>query len=505
MRWGKNNFRFIFGLKLKYFRQQKELSMKDLSEQTGLSQSYLNEIEKGKKYPKTEKIMQLAHALRVPFDDLVSLSLDKGLSKISDILESPMIQDFPFEFFGITVEKVLEVITNSPSKATALATALIDISRTHDMRAEHFFLAAMRSYQEMHHNYFEDLEEAAERFMKQQKWNDEPPIEVTQLQSVLEQQYGYLVEETAFEDYPELKPLRSVWIDGSTPQLLIHKDLQPSQKAFVLGRELGYCYLDLKERARTASWLKVESFDQVFNHYKAAYFSGALLMNRHRLQKDLKAFFQQMQWDGDSLMKLQKKYVATPETFFYRLSQLIPKFFHMSELHFLRFSHQRGTNSFHLTKELNMPLSLLPQGTNFDEHYCRRWRPITLLKDLEKKIDAGDSQVSLAGAQRVRFIETGEEVFFMGRARPVVLSDHMSFSISLGMRMDETFKKTVRFWKDPEIPSQVVSATCERCPLSAEDCQDRVASPRIYEHQQVVADRNRAIELLISDRKSIGK
>jgi transcriptional regulator with XRE-family HTH domain len=52
--------KLIFGLKLKQLRTAKGLSLFGLSKLTGLSKSYLNEIEKGKKYPKAEKVGTIA-------------------------------------------------------------------------------------------------------------------------------------------------------------------------------------------------------------------------------------------------------------------------------------------------------------------------------------------------------------------------------------------------------------------------------------------------------------
>ena len=51
----KMNLQYIIGIKLRNFRQEKGLGLKQLSSLTGLSTSYINEIEKGKKYPKAEK------------------------------------------------------------------------------------------------------------------------------------------------------------------------------------------------------------------------------------------------------------------------------------------------------------------------------------------------------------------------------------------------------------------------------------------------------------------
>jgi DNA-binding XRE family transcriptional regulator len=45
------NIRIIFGLKLKKLRTDRRLSLQELSDKSGVSVSYMNEIENGKKYP----------------------------------------------------------------------------------------------------------------------------------------------------------------------------------------------------------------------------------------------------------------------------------------------------------------------------------------------------------------------------------------------------------------------------------------------------------------------
>ena len=73
----KEDIKLIFGLKLKQIRTEKDLSLFGLSKLTGLSKSYLNEIEKGKKYPKTDKIVLLSEKLEISYDNLVSLRLEE--------------------------------------------------------------------------------------------------------------------------------------------------------------------------------------------------------------------------------------------------------------------------------------------------------------------------------------------------------------------------------------------------------------------------------------------
>ncbi len=52
---GKFNLRYIFGMKFRCFRQEKGFGFKQLAVLTGLSASYINEIEKGKNIQKQKK------------------------------------------------------------------------------------------------------------------------------------------------------------------------------------------------------------------------------------------------------------------------------------------------------------------------------------------------------------------------------------------------------------------------------------------------------------------
>ncbi len=97
----KENIKIIFGLKLKQARKEKMLSLAKLSESSGLSISYLNEIEKGKKYPKPDKILSISEALDLNFDELVSLKLEKRLSPLSTLIKSDVLNEIPLDFFGI--------------------------------------------------------------------------------------------------------------------------------------------------------------------------------------------------------------------------------------------------------------------------------------------------------------------------------------------------------------------------------------------------------------------
>ena len=89
-----DSLRLILGIKVRQFRQQAGLSLKQMAVKSGLSISYLSEIEKGKKYPKPEKIFQIAQGLGKSFDELVSLQLDEDQNPLASLLNSPVFREF---------------------------------------------------------------------------------------------------------------------------------------------------------------------------------------------------------------------------------------------------------------------------------------------------------------------------------------------------------------------------------------------------------------------------
>ncbi len=495
------DLRFLLGLKLKQLRQDKGYSPKEFATKAGLSVSYLSEIEKGKKYPAPEKILQIARALEVSFDDLVSTKVDEERNPLTAILQSPLMKEFPFQFFGIAPHDVVNLVTHSPQEAGALLRTLLEIGRAYDMRVEQFLFAALRSYQKMHTNYFEEIEQAVAAFIGEHRWKPEPPLSSEKLKSVLSEEYQYILDETTLAKYPELKGFRSIWINSPPPKLLLNSRLLPSQKAFLLGREIGFCYLHLEDRPATSSWLKVESFEQVLNNFKASYFSGALFINQDLLRDDLSGFFQNERWDSEAFLSLMRRYEATPEMFLYRLSQLIPKLFDLQEMFYLRFNNKAGSDRFFLTKELNLSRVTVPHSIGLNEHYCRRWLAIRMLSDLAAQQKDREVRAPIVAAQRSRFVDSDAEFFSITLARPLVLTEGTNSSITLGFLINDAFKKVVRFWDDPAVSRVEVNETCERCSLSEAQCADRVAPAVIHQKQQSQETREKVLSRLMQQMK----
>jgi XRE family transcriptional regulator, fatty acid utilization regulator len=487
--------RLIFGLKLRQLRLDKGLSLTELAAKTGISVSYLNEIEKGKKYPKGTKVATLAEALDAEYDYMVSLQLSKKMAPIAELLQSNLLHELPLDMFGIEVPDLLEILSNAPAKLSAFVSTLVEISRTYDMRVEHFYFSALRSYQEMHENYFEELEEAAIQFRQQHGLPPEGPLPAEQLGGLLQQAWGYQLDASSLSNMPKLQHLRTLTLpDQKQPLLYLNPALDERQQAFAYGRELAYNYLKLSERSYTTSWVEVNSFEQVLNNFKASYFSCALLMPRQPLVEEIREWLHQRQWQPDFLPQLMQRWGATPEMLLHRLTNLLPRFFGLRELFFLRFNHPIGSADYFLSKEMHLSGLHNPHGSMMNEHYCRRWISLTIFQELESSPQAG----MLCRAQRSKYIGSENEYIVLSLAKANNPQPDRHSSLSIGLRISEAVKRKVRWWNDAAIPLRWVNETCERCP--AVDCQERAVPPRILQQQNRINETKWALQELKQKR-----
>lgn len=487
------NERIIFGLKVKHLRQQHNLSFADLAKQTGMSISYLNEIEKGKKFPKGDKIEALAKVLQTTYTDLTSLELDRSLQPVSELLQSNFLNELPLDLFGIELAKVVEIIANAPVRVGAFISTLLELSRNYALREENFYFGALRSYLELNNNYFEDIENAVVNFTKEFDIGDQRPISEKTLKKLLENRYDYEIIENGLNQYPELAKLRSVFLPEKK-HLLLNASLSPMQKAFQFGKELGFSYMELKERAQTSSILRSRVFEEVLNHSKAIYFSVALHLPLQPFLEDMRQFFQNPTWNGEAFLGIMQQYEATPEMFFHRLTNVLPEFFGLNKIFFLRFIHNPVKDSFEIDKELHLSRRHQPHGNRLFEHYCRRWVSLSLLKDLNEMQQAGTFVKTVVRAQRSQYIGTEDEYLCLTIARPAYPEPNRNVSVTIGLLINDELREKVKFLNDPSIQIRQVNKTCERCTVI--DCEVRAAEPTVIQKRDKLhAIQNRLKEL----------
>jgi transcriptional regulator with XRE-family HTH domain len=279
----------VFGLKLRQQRQKKDWSLQDLADKTKLSKSYLNEIENGKKYPKHDKILQLAEVLNCKFDDLVSTKLDKNLAPFGELLQSDFFKEIPLDLFGINKNTLINIISEAPKQITAFINTLIEISQNYNLGKERFYFAVLRSFQELHDNYFPEIEKTAQDFAFENNLKLGKNIDIEHLEKILTENFGYEIKSENFENHGTLNNLRSLYIPEKN-LLLLNQLLDENQKTFIFAKEIGFNVLKLTPRPNTYSWLDFTSFDELLNNYYASYFAGCILIPKDELVEKLEDF-----------------------------------------------------------------------------------------------------------------------------------------------------------------------------------------------------------------------
>tara|TARA_R110002126_G_scaffold222615_2_gene367727 strand:- start:103 stop:1584 length:1482 start_codon:yes stop_codon:yes gene_type:complete len=485
MNMEKDYIKLIFGLKLKQARTNKDLSLFGLAKITELSKSYLNEIEKGKKYPKTDKIILLAEKLEVSYDHMVSLKLDNNLAPIGEILKSGILKEIPLDIFGIQENDLIDIIANAPAKVNAFISTIIEIAQHYNLSRESFFLAALRSYQEAHNNYFEDLEDKVIDFSKAFHIDINNKISLEELAAILKEEYGYTIKELVFSEQEELGDLRSIFVPKSKT-LLLSLEIDEQQKAFILAKEIAYNYLEIKDRLFTFSWIKFDNFDQVLNNFYASYFAGALLLPRKKLIDDLNVFLSKTHPKAEEMITLMNQFNVSPESFYQRLTNILPKDFQLKNLFFLRLSHKLGSDSYQIKKELHITHQQEPRANEMNEHYCRRWISIRTIESAiaEKKEHFFSAQIS-------RYDNSNNEyLVFSSATLDPFKKDHLR-SISVGILMSAAMKKKFKFIDSGIIKKELVGVTCETC--AVKNCEVR-ATPPIHLEQK---KRNENTDLIV--------
>jgi len=445
------NIRIIFGLKLKKLRTDKGLSLQQLSDMSGVSVSYMNEIENGKKYPKPDKITELAKALGTTYDNLVSLKINKNLTPVVQVLNLKIINDFLFETFGVDKGLLMSMMASAPTSLSALINSVFEIARNYNLQEEHFYFSCLRSYQEMNENYFDDIEDAVEKFKAEVGIEHPEKLSAAQYADLLKNKFNYRLEESDFSDYPKLRGFRSVYVKSEQPTLLYNTRLTEQQKIFLFGKELGFAYMKIEKRPITTSWLKVESFDHVMNNFKGAYFAQALHINKELLVKDLENFFSQPKWKPELLLALLEKYNASPEMLFQRISNLLPKYFGFNELYFIRYSSKEPSKHLkEISKELHLSRNQVDLEYIINEQNYRRWITKTMVKYLDNKFHETDGKKTFADAV-ISQNNDKEDYLTISILRPMPELNNNANSVSIGFVLTDTVKKKINFLNDASL------------------------------------------------------
>lgn len=467
------SIRLIFGLKMKALRQEKKLSYQQLAEKTGMSLSYVHDIETGKKFPKADKILALAKVFGVDYDYLVSLRASKKLQPIIDLINSDFVNAVPWEHFGLTPASLLDLFSNTPDKVTAFISTLLKISRSYQLTKESFYNAALRSYQDLQDNYFEEIEDAVRSFRKEFKWKDVLPVEITAMEAAL-QKMQVKVNRKQMGSMEALQPIRSFYA-ATHKTLFINKGFSSAQEKFLLAREIAFQFLNITERPYETKLQHSNSFEILLNNFKASYFAVALLMPEEKVVEDIKRIVMQQKWNDKAWIDFWNRYDVTPEMLMQRLSNILPRHFGIDSLFFLRLSGNAASNEYEITKELHLSQVHNPYANATHEHYCRRWVAINSIQHVADQVAKKKYRQPFVEAQISQYWQTHNRYLCIAFSKPLSKGSDEVVSVTIGLLINQKLLQAMPFINDPAIPVKTVHTTCEQCGIM--DCRERAVAP----------------------------
>lgn len=476
-----NFIRTVFGLKLKQQRQKKNWSLQDLANETGMSKSYLNEIENGKKFPKHNKIIQLTEKLNCSYDELVSTKLDKGLAPFTEILQSDFFKEIPLDLFGINKSNLISIISDAPKKVTAFINTLIEISQNYNLGKERFYFAVLRSFQELYDNYFPEIEEKAQIYYSQNQLSYK--LKSLDFERILTDEFKYEIKSVNFAQYGASGTLRSLFIPEKK-LLLLNEILDEHQRTFIFAKEIGFNVLQLTPRPNTYSWLDFTSFESLLNNFYASYFAGCLLIHKQKMTQEINAFFQIEEWEPALFENLIEQFTNSPETFYYRLTNILPSELGIKDLFYLCFTKKKDSDKIQILKELHLNHQQAPHANATNEHYCRRWIAVKNLMSLKEN-------ETLTAAQISHYKDSGLSYLVLSTSQKNPFSDGTNRSYCLGILLNTNSSKKIKFAHSSAIRTINVGVTCETC--SIYDCEVRQAPPVRLEKERFNEDMKKSI------------
>ena len=201
-------------------------------------------------------------------------------------------------------------------------------------------------------------------------------------------------------------------------------------------------------------------------------------MDEDEFTKDIRALSKKAKWDEKPLLSLLKKYDVTPEMLLQRMTNIFPKHFGIKDLFFLRLYGESDLKSYRMTKELHLSQLHNPHANVRNEHYCRRWISINIIKRLR----ASRSNHPIADAQISTYWQTTNEYLCLSIAKPSPSSSKGSVSVTIGLMLTDQIQKLFGFLNDPDLKRKEVNTTCERC--SMPNCGARAIPPIVIEESE---------------------
>ena len=466
------------GPKIKAFRRQLGIQANKLSEQIGISASYLNLIESGKRNVDSNLIIKICSELRINVSDLTSKS---DLNLENDISE--LLSDEIFEDLDILGPEVKDLVASNPKMAKALiklgdnfkqkdhdiVNKVENISgKIIDSRRAAFPGEVIADFLQENKNYFPKLEEFANDIFQEVKQNNR--TRYIALCEFLKRKYGVQVKDVIPE---EGKPFSKIYKEKEKVLLLSDYISLETKKSYAAAQ---IAHIGAKEQIN----FYLSNFKFPSNEAKELsriallnYCGAAILMPYELFHKECK----NLKYD---LELLQNTFATSFEQVAHRVTCLQDPKLPGIPFHFLRVDVAGN-----ISKRLSLSGIEIPRYGGA----CPRWNVYSafsrpgVIQAAVSKMSNGEKYVCIA-----RTVEKG--VGRYGQKKSM---------LSIGLGCEAKYAKDFIYTenldlndKKSELPIGVSCRTCDRL-----DCSQRAFPPL---HKKFDVDVNaRGVSVYVSD------
>src|SRR5690606_29149694 len=139
-------------------------------------------------------------------------------------------------------------------------------------------------------------------------------------------------------------------------------------------------------------------------------------------------------WEPEYFEQLTAEFTDSPETFYYRLTNILPQDLGIKDLFYLCFTKKKNSDEVQILKELHLNQQQAPHANATSEHYCRRWIAVKNLYNLAKNETLSASQFS-------HYKDTGLTYLVISTSQKNPFSDGTNRSYCLGILLNSSSAK----------------------------------------------------------------
>ena len=475
------NLDLKIGPKIKAFRRQLGLQANKFAERLGISPSYLNLIEAGKRKIDGNLLIKISKELRIDLSDLTS---KKDLNLENDI--SDLLDDQLFEDLDILGPEVKDLVSSNPKIAKALiklgdnykqkdheiVNKVENISgKIIDNRKTSFPGEVISDFLQENKNYFPKLEEFANNIFKKVQKNNR--TRYIALCDFLKKEFSITVKDIIPE---ETKPFSKVYNKKNKELLLSDYNSLETKKLHAAAQIAQEGAIDIIEDYLSKFKFPSNESKRLTQIALLNYCGAAILMPYNLFHSECK----KLKYD---LQLLQNTFATSFEQVAHRVTCLQDPKLPGIPFHFLRVDMAGN-----ISKRFSLSGIEIPRYGGA----CPRWNVYSaftrpgVIQSAVSKMTNGEKYVCIA-----RTVEKGIGRF--GRTKSI---------LSIGLGCEAKYAKDFIYTenlnmsdKSTEIPIGVSCRTCDRL-----DCSQRAFPPL---HKKFDVDINtRGVSIYVSDKKN---